>query len=114
MSCAGLFRPFWRSIGYSVIKDLHSNPQKAQLLSDLTEQSVTNLLLSTQLETLPHLVLAKRKDILGRIALTRGISAREVCLQPRKNLAAILGLLLCQPVANVEQNAVDALQAVAP
>jgi serine/threonine-protein kinase ATR len=109
-----LLRPFWRSIGFAVIKDIHNKPQKAQQLSDLTEQSVNSLLLLTHTDTLPHLVLTKRKDILQRIATARGTSIQDICTQPRRNLAGILALLLCQPVADVEKNAMDALVAVAP
>ncbi|KAF2867552.1 protein kinase rad3 [Massariosphaeria phaeospora] len=109
-----LLRPFWRSIGFAVMKDLHKNPQKAQHLSDLTEQSVNQLLLSTHTDTLPHLVLTKRKDILERIAKARGTSIEDICTQPRRNLAGILALLLCQPVTDVEQNAMETLVTVAP
>ncbi|KAF2473193.1 uncharacterized protein BDR25DRAFT_257421, partial [Lindgomyces ingoldianus] len=109
-----LLRPFWRSIGFAVIKDLHNKPQKAQQLADLTEQSVNSMLLSTQTETLPYLVLTKRKDILQRIATARGTSVQEICTQPRRNLAAILALLLCQPVEDVERSAIEALVAIAP
>ncbi|KAF2791318.1 hypothetical protein K505DRAFT_376871 [Melanomma pulvis-pyrius CBS 109.77] len=109
-----LLRPFWRSIGFAVIKDIHNKPQKAQQLSDLTEQSVNSLLLLTHTDTLPHLVLTKRKDILERIATARGTSIQDICTQPRRNLAGILALLLCQPVADLEKSAMDALVAVAP
>ncbi|KAF2115782.1 hypothetical protein BDV96DRAFT_599348 [Lophiotrema nucula] len=114
MNASEMFRPFWRSIGFAVIKDIHNKPQKAQLLSDLTEQSVAGLLLSTQTETLPHLVLTKRRDILQRIATARQKTVQEICLQSRKNFAGIFGLLLCQPVADVEKNAMDVLSAVVP
>ncbi|KAF2712355.1 hypothetical protein K504DRAFT_372017 [Pleomassaria siparia CBS 279.74] len=109
-----LLRPFWRSIGFAVIKDIHNKPQKAQQLSDLTEQSVNSLLLLTHTDTLPHLVLTRRKDILERIATARGTSVQDICTQPRRNLAGILALLLCQPLADVEKSAMDALVAVAP
>lgn len=72
------------------------------------------MLLSTQAEILPHLVLTKRKDILEQIAAARGSSVQDVCIQPRKHLANILALLLCQPVADVEQSTMDALVAVSP
>jgi serine/threonine-protein kinase ATR len=80
----------------------------------LTEQSVSHLLLSTQAEILPHLVLTKRKDILQQIATARGSSIQDICIQPRVHLANILALLLCQPVADVEQSAMDALKSVSP
>ena len=109
-----LLRPYWRSIGFAVIKDLHNKPQKAQHLSDLTEQSVPSLLLATQTEILPHLVLTKRKDIIQRIATARQTSIQDVLIQPRKNLASILALLICQPVADIEKSTMDALLAIAP
>ncbi|KAF2178853.1 hypothetical protein K469DRAFT_598368 [Zopfia rhizophila CBS 207.26] len=107
-------RPFWRNIGFAVIKDLHNKPQKAQQLSDLLGMTVNQMLQMTQMETLPHLVLTKRKDILQRIATAQKTSVQDICTQPRKNLAGILALLLCQPVADVEKGAMDALVAVAP
>ncbi|KAF1999599.1 hypothetical protein P154DRAFT_467308, partial [Amniculicola lignicola CBS 123094] len=109
-----LLRPFWRSIGFSVIKDLHTKPQKAQYLSDLIEQSVTNMLLNTQAETLPNLVLTKRVDIIERIATSRQISVLDVFLQPRKNLAGILSLLLCQGATDIEKNVTDILVGISP
>jgi serine/threonine-protein kinase ATR len=93
---------------------LHNKPQKAQFLSDLTEQSVPSLLLATQTEILPHLVLTKRKDIIQRIATARQTSIQDVLIQPRKNLAGILALLICQPVADVETTTMDILLAIAP
>jgi serine/threonine-protein kinase ATR len=96
------------------MKDLHNKPQKAQQLSDLTEQSVSSLLLLTQAEILPHLVLTKRKDILQRIATARGTTIQDICTQPRRNLAGILALLLCQQVTDVEKSAMETLVAVAP
>lgn len=111
---ADLFRPYWRSIGIAVCKDLRNKPQKAQLLSDLTEQTVTQLLLSTQAEILPHLVLSKRQDILQQIATARKSTVEGICMQPNKHLANILALLLCQPVADVEQSTMDTLVAASP
>ncbi|KAF2747396.1 hypothetical protein M011DRAFT_458655 [Sporormia fimetaria CBS 119925] len=109
-----LLRPYWRSIGVSMCKDLRSNPQKAQQLSDLTEQSVTQLLLAIQPEILPHLVLTKRKDVLEQLAAARGSSIQDVCIQPHRHLANILALLLCQPGPDVEKATMDALVTVSP
>jgi serine/threonine-protein kinase ATR len=109
-----LLRPFWRSIGVAVFKDFHNKPQNAQQLADLCEQHVSELLLSTQAEILPHLVLTKRKEMLQRIATARRTSIQDVCMQPRRHLANIIALLLCQPVNDVEKSAMEALVAVAP
>jgi serine/threonine-protein kinase ATR len=97
-----------------VIKDIINKPQKAQLLADITEQSVRQLLVLTQADTLPHLVLTKRRDIIEKIAQARKASVGEVLTQPKKNLAKVLALLLCQPVTDVESSAMDALAAIEP
>jgi serine/threonine-protein kinase ATR len=107
-------QPYWRVIGFSVIKDIIKKPQKAQLLADLTEQSVRQLLILTQADTLPHLVLTKRRDIIEKIAQAGRSSVGEVLTQPKRNLAKILALLLCQPVADVEASAMDSLTAIEP
>jgi serine/threonine-protein kinase ATR len=114
-----MLRPFWKTIGMRIINDLEKRPQKAQQLSELLGMSVNAMLLTTQTETLPYLVLSKKKDVLKRIAAARGTSIQDVCTQPRKNLAAILALLLCQQSkgerpAEVEKNAMETLVQIAP
>ncbi|KAF2086780.1 putative phosphatidylinositol 3 and 4-kinase [Saccharata proteae CBS 121410] len=113
---AELLKPYWSSVAFEVVKDLIARPQKAQRLSDLLEISVNQLLLMTQVETLPYLVLTKKKDVLKRIASARGpkTTIQDVCMQPRRNLAAILSKLLLHPSANIEATAVDILSEVAP
>jgi serine/threonine-protein kinase ATR len=109
-----MLQPYWRVVAFSVIKDIINKPQKAQLLADLTEQSVRQLLVLTQAETLPLLVLTKRRDIIEKIAQARRASVGEVLTQPKRNLAKILAVLLCQPVTDVEGNAMDTLAAIEP
>jgi serine/threonine-protein kinase ATR len=109
-----LLQPYWRVIAFSVIKDYSSRPQKIQYLAELTEQSVRQLLLLTQADTLPHLVLTKRKDIIEKIAQARKASVGEVMTQPKRNLAKTLALLLCQATPDVERSAMDALAAIEP
>lgn len=107
-------QPYWRVIGFSVIRDIINKPQKAQLLADLTEQSVRQLLILTQADTLPHLVLTRRRDVIEKIAQARKATVGEVLTQPRRNLAKVLALLLCQPVTDIESNAMETLAAVEP
>lgn len=78
--------------------------------------SVPQFLLLTQRETIPFLVLTKKRDILQRIALARApdTSVEDICLQPSANLAAILALLLVQPTHDVEASAIEILTEVAP
>ena len=109
-----LIKPFWRSIGITVIKDLQTRPQKAQQLSELLGLSVNQMLLMTRAETLPYLVLTKKKETLQRIALARGTSVQDICTQPRKNLVGILALLLRQPSNDIEKTAMDILVEIAP
>jgi serine/threonine-protein kinase ATR len=109
-----LFKPYWKVLGFSVIKDIINKPQKAQQLADLTEQTVRQLLVLTQAYTLPHLVLTKRRDIVEKIAQARKVSVAEVLTQPRNNLAKILALLLSQSVPDVESNAMEILAAIEP
>ncbi|USP73715.1 uncharacterized protein yc1106_00989 [Curvularia clavata] len=114
MDTMQLLGPYWKVIGFSVIKDIINKPQKAQQLADLTEQSVRQLLVQTQSDTLPHLVLSKRRDIIEKIAQARKASVIDVLTHPRVNLAKILALLLSQPVADVESTAMETLAAVEP
>ncbi|KAH7078025.1 hypothetical protein BKA63DRAFT_277194 [Paraphoma chrysanthemicola] len=109
-----LLKPYWRVLGFSVIRDLINKPQKAQLLADLTEQSVRQLLILTEADTLPHLVLTKRRDIIEKIAQARKATVGEVLTQPRRNLAKVLALLLCQPVKDIESSAMETLASVEP
>ncbi|KAL6169979.1 serine/threonine-protein kinase M1 [Exserohilum turcicum] len=114
MDTMQLISPYWKVIGFSVIRDIINKPQKAQQLADLTEQSVRQLLVQTQSDTLPHLVLSKRRDIIEKIAQARKASVIDVLTYPRVNLAKILALLLSQPVADVERTAMETLAAVEP
>lgn len=114
MDTTQLFSPYWKVIGFSVVKDIVNKPQKVQQLADLTEQSVRQLLVLTQRDTLPHLVLSKRRDVIEKIAQARKTSVAEVLTQPRANLARILALLLSQPVADIERNAMETLGAIEP
>ena len=111
-----LFKPFWSSIAVSVVQDLHSRPQKAQQLCDLLSTEVKRFLIMTQQETIPSLVLTKKKDILQRIAAARGnsTSVQDVCLQPKTHLAATLAVLLAQPGPDTEEAAAACLIEVAP
>jgi serine/threonine-protein kinase ATR len=111
-----LFKPFWSSVATHVVKDLITCPQKAQQLSELLSLSVNELLLLTQTDTVPYMILARKQDVLLRIAQARGLTTavQELWLQPSKNLAAVLSLLLVQQSPDVEQASVALLQDAAP
>lgn len=117
VSILDLFRPFWRSIAVSAVQDLSVKPQKTQRLCEAIHKDVKSFLIMTQRDTLPVLVLTKRKDIIQRIADARGdgSSVRDVCWQPLTNLASILTCLLTQcSSADLEESAFACLTEVDP
>lgn len=111
-----LFKPFWDTIAFSVLKDLHFRPQKAQQLCALLEVDINQFLVDTQRDSIPSLVLGRKKSVLERIAgaCGHGTSVQDLLLQPRTNLMATLALLLTQPVSDIERNAMACLVEVAP
>nr|OQO19804.1 hypothetical protein B0A51_16256 [Rachicladosporium sp. CCFEE 5018]OQO27475.1 hypothetical protein B0A51_06559 [Rachicladosporium sp. CCFEE 5018] len=116
LSVEQLFAPYWSSVAVSAVSDLLSRPQKIQHLCDLLRKDVNQLLLMTQRETIPSLVLHQKKDELQRIASARGanVTIQDICLQPQSNLVAILSLLLAQPSADLEDTVLQCLSGVAP
>ncbi|THY55817.1 hypothetical protein D6C98_04012 [Aureobasidium pullulans] len=111
-----LLKPFYRSIAVAVVQDLTTKPQKAQQLAEFLGMSVSHFLLLTQRDTVPFLVLTRKKDILQRIASARSAETniQDMCLQPPANLAAVISTLLFQPSSDVEGNATRCLAEVAP
>ncbi|KAK4682269.1 serine/threonine-protein kinase M1 [Podospora pseudoanserina] len=110
VAIASLFRPFWPSLAFSVVKDLVSRPQTTQLVAELLQISVHNLLKMLQKHALPWLVLGKKREVIQKIAEARG---EKDCWQPcvdAENLPSILALLLVQDVPNVESYAMELLQ----
>ena len=111
-----LLKPFSRSISISVVKDLLIRPQKVQQLADLLRIGVNQYLLATGSETLPYLVLAKKRDVLQRLASAHGpeTTVQDICMQPRANLIAILSQLLLESASDIEPGVMELLCAVAP
>jgi serine/threonine-protein kinase ATR len=111
-----LFRPFWRSVAPDVVKDLISCPQKAQQLSEFVGLTggVDELLVLTQAETVPFLVLTKNHAILKRIMLARkSKQLQELIMEPPRNLAGVLSRLLVES-GDTEHAAAALLQDAAP
>jgi serine/threonine-protein kinase ATR len=111
-----LLKPYWNSLATHVVKDIFACPQKVQQLADLLGLAVNDLLILTQTETVPFLVLTRKKDVLQRIAQARGASTtiQDLWLQPSKNLAAVLALLLVQPSEDSEHSAIALLKDASP
>ncbi|KAF2724888.1 hypothetical protein K431DRAFT_261173 [Polychaeton citri CBS 116435] len=111
-----MINPFRRSVAISIVQDLLRKPQKAQQFCDLLQTDVNTLLMETQRDTVPVLVLTRRRDVLQRIAVLRGPNAKvqDVCLQPPANLASTISYLLFQPSTDVEDAVMACLGEVAP
>jgi serine/threonine-protein kinase ATR len=104
VTVAALFRPFWRTVGAVVIKHFQNRPSISQQLSDLLGMDVDGLLILIEEYALPYLVLARKIDVIQRIALLHGPSTSpfHICTQ-RKHLAPILALLLAQSFPDPEE-----------
>lgn len=115
ISVEDLIRPFWRSLAITVVKDVVTNPQKTQQLSDLLGCSVAHLLRSSQSHTVPYLLLWGHLDVLKRIATAQdsGSTPWDICIDP-DNLTAILPLLVTQHPDNADVATVEILRRVNP
>jgi serine/threonine-protein kinase ATR len=100
---AGLFRPYWRTLSVTIVKNLQSRPHMAEQLCDLLGMKVDGFLRLTEVHILPYLVLTRKRDVICRIGASRneGESAFDVCSE-KNNLAAILAFLLSQQSDNPE------------
>ncbi|KAF9892395.1 serine/threonine-protein kinase M1 [Aspergillus nanangensis] len=112
---AGLFRPYWRTLAVSVMKNFQSRPYMAEQLCDLLGMKVNDFLRLTEIHVLPYLVLTRKRDIISKL----GSSYREsktpfdICSE-KNNLAAILAFLLSQPSANPEEMIMTTLSDIDP
>lgn len=115
MTPAALFRPFWRTLSVPVVKNLHNRPQMATQLCDLLGMNVDGFLQMTEIHVhiLPYLVLTRKKDVIMRIARASDSSEGNKSLfdlcKTRKNIAAILALLLIQPSSDPEKMIISVL-----
>ena len=112
---SALLRPFWRTIGVTVIKNFQSRPSIAHHLCDLLGMKVDGLLMLIEEFVLPYLVLTRKHDIILRIALLHGpsMSPFDLCVQ-RRNLASILSFLLEQNSMESEDLIMALLTEVSP
>ncbi|KAB8231016.1 protein kinase MEC1 [Aspergillus alliaceus] len=112
---AGLFRPFWRTLSVTIVKNFQSRPYMAEHLCDLLGMKVDDFLRLTEVYVLPHLVLTRKRDIIARVGATYKDAKTpfDLCSE-KNNLAAILAFLLSQASSNPEHLAMSALSEVDP
>ena len=108
-----LFTPYWRTVAVTAVQNIQRRPQIIQQLADLLGMSVSDLLVQTQVHTVPFFVLTKRQDALQRIAEACNQSTMALC-QEHQNLAAILSNILLQPSADSESLVMALLNSVSP
>ncbi|BDD54998.1 hypothetical protein MAP00_000557 [Monascus purpureus] len=111
----GLFRPFWRTISITVVKNFQSRPYMAEQLCDLLGMKVDDFLRLTEVHILPYLVLTRKRDLICKVAATykNTKSPFDICSE-KNNLAAILAFLLSQPSSDPEGMIMTLLAEVDP
>ncbi|KAG0156529.1 hypothetical protein PDIDSM_3708 [Penicillium digitatum] len=89
---AGLFRPYWRTLSVTVVKNLQSRPYMAEQLCDLLGMKVDGFLRLTEVHVLPYLVLTRKRDIICRIGASRneGESAFDQSDNPEAMIMSLL------------------------
>lgn len=113
VSTVVLFRPFWRTIGLVIAKNMSSKPVIAEQVCSLMGMQPNGLMLLIEEYALPHLVLNGDLPIIEQFAAAHGSSttAYDICTDSRK-MAAILSLLLVQGYQDAEQKIMEMLLAV--
>lgn len=114
MKPSDLFAPFWRTCGFTAIKDLVSKPQTCRMVAELMQTSVPELLLLVQSYALPWLILTKRREVVQKLAEARGEKETWMICIDGSNLGPILALLLVQEVPNLEEYCMSLFRHVSP
>ncbi|KAH2887388.1 hypothetical protein KXV75_005085 [Aspergillus fumigatus] len=103
VTSAGLFRPFWRTLSITVVKNFQSRPHMAEQLCDLLGMNVDDFLRLTEVHILPYLVLTRKRDVITRVgAAYKHIKTPFDICSEKNNLAAILAFLMSQPWSDPE------------
>jgi serine/threonine-protein kinase ATR len=114
MKAPELFAPFWRTLGFTAIKDLVSKPQTSRMVAELLQTSVPELLLLVQSYALPWLILTKKREVVQKLAEARGEQESWMICIDGSNLGPILALLLVQDVPNLEEYCMSLFRHVSP
>ncbi|GKZ51429.1 serine/threonine-protein kinase M1, partial [Aspergillus brasiliensis] len=110
---AALFRPFWRTLSVTVVRNFQSRPYMAEQLCDLLGMKVDDFLRLTETYVLPYLVLTRKREVIIRVgaAYKDTKTPFDICSE-KNNLASILAFLLSQPSPNPEESVMSALSEV--
>ncbi|KAK8072291.1 hypothetical protein PG996_005639 [Apiospora saccharicola] len=112
VSTRQLFEPYWKSLAYSALKELASQPRTASLLADMLEMNVAQFVMTTQKYALPYLVSAGNRDAIQKIAVLRKESdSWQPCLDV-DNVGPILAFLLVRDVEDIPENAMSSLREI--
>ncbi|KAK8074965.1 Protein kinase rad3 [Apiospora hydei] len=107
-----LFEPYWKSLAYSALKELISQPKTACLLADMLEMTLPQFVMVTQRYALPYLVSAGKRDIIQKIAVLRKESEPwQPCLDA-DNVGPILAFLLVRDAQNIPENSMNSLREI--
>ncbi|KAK8008761.1 Protein kinase rad3 [Apiospora marii] len=107
-----LFEPYWKSLAYSALKELASQPRTASLLADMLEMNVAQFVMITQKYALPYLVSAGKRDVIQKIAdLRKESHSWQPCLDV-DNVGPILAFLLVRDTENIPENAMNSLREI--
>jgi serine/threonine-protein kinase ATR len=111
-----LFRPFWRSIAPGLVKDVIRQPQKCRQLAELLglKGGINELLVLTQSDTIPFLVITKEYDILTRVAQANGLQTiQELVTGNPRLIACVMARALLESPGS-ERGAEALLEGVFP
>ncbi|KAB5547104.1 protein kinase rad3, partial [Coniochaeta sp. 2T2.1] len=109
-----LFAPFWRTLGFTAVKDLVSKPQTSKMVAELLHTGVPVLLRLVQTHAIPWLVLTKKREVIQKIAEARGEQEIWQAVIDGDNLGATLALLLVQDVPNLPEYCMSLFRHVSP
>jgi serine/threonine-protein kinase ATR len=120
VTTSGLFRPFWRTVGVVVAKNLSSRPLMIEQLCSLLQLQVPALMMLIEEYALPYLVSMGEVGLIEQFAAAHGpsMTSFDICTasskptEPSRNLSAILAYLLVQGYAEPEHKIMEVLLAV--
>ncbi|KAK0613105.1 phosphatidyl inositol 3-kinase-like protein [Bombardia bombarda] len=108
-----LFQPFWTRLAFLVVKDLVTRPQTTRMVAELLQTGVDLLLRGPlQKHALPWLVLAKKREVIQKIAEARGETESWQPILDNSNLPSIVALLLIQDAPDIAEYAMSMLKQI--